>query len=110
MPSPSARGDGRAGARGASSPRRRCIGCGRIAAKSELLRVAALGDGQGPPSRAVLDRTGTMPGRGAYLCAAAGAVQPDADCLALATRRGGIARALRCRVTFDPELVESMRP
>ena len=108
MPSPSARGDGRAGARGASSPRRRCIGCGRIAAKSELLRVAALGDGQGPPSRAVLDRTGTMPGRGAYLCAGPAAGEPVSDCLSLATRRGGFARALRCRVAIDPELVESV--
>jgi predicted RNA-binding protein YlxR (DUF448 family) len=75
-----------------------------------LLRVAALPDNSESPRRAVLDRTGTMPGRGAYLCAGACAAEPAADCLALAGRRGGIARALRCRVTFDPELVESMSP
>ena len=54
-------------------PRRRCVGCGRIAPKSELLRIAAGRSAIGrrrrePRATAVLDRDGTMPGRGAYLC------------------------------------------
>ena len=61
-----------------------------------------------PRRRAVLDRAGTMPGRGAYLCQGRAAGEPVAGLPALATRRGGIARALRCRVTIDPELVESV--
>ncbi len=106
---PSDRADPVAAA-GARSPRRRCVGCGRIAPKSELLRVAALADGEGSSRRAVLDRAGTMPGRGAYLCEGPAAGEPVASCVRLATRRGGIARALRCRVTIDRELVESVSP
>jgi predicted RNA-binding protein YlxR (DUF448 family) len=49
-----------------------------------------------------------MPGRGAYLCAGAEREAPAAECLALAVRRGGIARALRSSVTLDSKLVESV--
>ncbi len=51
-----------------------------------------------------------MPGRGAYLCragAAHAAGRVDPACLDRASRRGGIARALRAAVTLDPKLVES---
>lgn len=96
-------------------PRRRCVGCGRIAPKSELLRIAATaqsapGESGRARGRAVVDRDGTMPGRGAYLCRAAGqdrgAGLPDRACLERAVRRGGIARTLRAAVTLDPKLVE----
>ncbi len=70
--------------------------------------MAALADGEGFSRRAVLDRAGTMPGRGAYLCEDPAAGKPVGGCLTLATRRGGIARALRCAVTIDSELVESV--
>jgi predicted RNA-binding protein YlxR (DUF448 family) len=103
-------------------PRRRCVGCGRIAPKSELVRIAATARAAtteidrdaaavtegGRSRRAVLDRAGTLPGRGAYLCRGETAGEPAVACLALALRRGGIARALRCAVTIDPKLVESM--
>jgi predicted RNA-binding protein YlxR (DUF448 family) len=73
------------------------------------MAVACQGDGA--RGRAVLDRAGTMPGRGAYLCRGAVArEEPAAECLALAARRGVIARALRCAVTIDAELVESVSP
>jgi len=55
----------------------------------------------------VRDRDGTMPGRGAYLCRGADRDGPAPECMALALRRGGFARALRCAVTVDPKLVES---
>jgi predicted RNA-binding protein YlxR (DUF448 family) len=97
-------------------PRRRCVGCGRIAPKSELLRIAATeqapaGDRKRPSRRAIADLEGTMPGRGAYLCRAGDPDQPtraNPDCLQRAVRRGGIARTLRSAVTLDPKLVESV--
>ncbi|MGO8907046.1 MAG: YlxR family protein [Solirubrobacteraceae bacterium] len=105
-------------ARAAAPPRRRCVGCGRIAPKSELVRLAlarhgAAGDGGSGGERstlAVIDPAGTMPGRGAYLCRGTAAGVPAGECLALARRRGGIARALRCAVRIDPEIVESVSP
>ncbi|HSZ06626.1 MAG TPA: YlxR family protein [Solirubrobacteraceae bacterium] len=89
-------------------PRRRCVGCGRIAPKSELLRLAADPDGERPPRRVLLDPAGEMPGRGAYLCRGQGPALADPACLERATRRGGIARALRSPVTLDRKLVESV--
>jgi hypothetical protein len=92
-------------------PRRRCVGCGRIAPKSELLRLVVATDGDGHSRRALIDQHGTMPGRGAYLCAREdsrrGPGLVDPACLSRAVGRGGIARALRARVTLDPKLVES---
>ncbi len=91
-------------------PRRRCVGCGRIASKSELVRLAVAGAGDGRPRRAVIDLAGTLPGRGAYLCCAGTAEpKPNPDCLRLAERRRGIARTLRCAVTLGPEIVESTK-
>jgi uncharacterized protein len=91
-------------------PRRRCVGCGRIASKSELVRLAVSGAGDERPRRAVIDLAGTLPGRGAYLCRAGTAgTTPDPACLQLAERRRGIARTLRCAVTLAPEIVESAK-
>lgn len=97
-------------------PHRRCVGCGRIAPKPELVRIAAVAEPAGRSRRAVLDTAGILPGRGAYLCRDGDAVgEPAAECFALAARRGGVARALRCAVTLAPsgpdahsELVESV--
>ena len=53
----------------ARAPQRRCVGCGRIAPKSELVRLASPVDRERRRRGArSLDRAGTMPGRGAYLC------------------------------------------
>jgi predicted RNA-binding protein YlxR (DUF448 family) len=91
------------------------VGCGRIAPKSELLRIVvaareSAGEVASPSRHAVIDRDGVMPGRGAYLCRGGDLDPPalaDPACLARAARRGGIARALRSAVTLDPKLVES---
>jgi predicted RNA-binding protein YlxR (DUF448 family) len=64
------------------------------------------GDGSRTSTRAVIDALGTMPGRGAYLCRSGGPGEPQAKCLELAGRRGGIARALR----VPAKLVESVSP
>ncbi|HST54884.1 MAG TPA: YlxR family protein [Solirubrobacteraceae bacterium] len=87
-------------------PRRRCTGCGRVAPKPELVRLAI----DREQRRAVIDVRGTLPGRGGYVCRDATPGSPNADCLSLALRRGGLARALRAAVKIDPEhpeLVES---
>ncbi len=75
-------------------PRRRCVGCGRIAPKSELVRIAATGDGESGPRLAVLDRAGTMPGRGAYLCRDPAPTAPLADCLS--RRFAAVESRARC--------------
>ena len=70
--------------------------------------MAVAREGNGAVRLAVLDRANRMPGRGAYLCRDGASDEPAAKCLALSLRRGGISRALRCAVTVDPELVESV--
>jgi predicted RNA-binding protein YlxR (DUF448 family) len=62
---------------------------------------------------ALSDPLARKPGRGAYLCREAGSQAPVPDCLAQATRRGAIARALRRAipggfVPSDDKLVESV--
>jgi len=84
------------------------VGCGRIAPKSQLVRVAlAAPDASAAPVRAVLDPAAVVPGRGAYLCVAGGSALPAPACLARAARNGGIARTLRCPVSLSRELLES---
>lgn len=63
---------------------RTCVGCGKRAAKSDLLRVVAVG------GEVVADPAARRPGRGAYL-------HPSVDCLERARRRRAIPRALRAK-------------
>ncbi|MEU6863080.1 YlxR family protein [Streptomyces sp. NPDC046876] len=69
-------------------PERTCVGCRERAAKSELLRIVAIGD------ECVPDPRGTLPGRGAY-------VHPAAVCLDKAVRRRAFPRALRSAGALD---------
>jgi predicted RNA-binding protein YlxR (DUF448 family) len=89
-------------------PRRSCVGCGRVADKSELVRLVARRAAPDGGAIAVLDERGTLPGRGAYLCRAPAGALPAHDCLARALRRGAVSRTLRARVTMDPKIVESV--
>ncbi|MFF2653651.1 YlxR family protein [Streptomyces sp. NPDC058045] len=73
---------------------RTCVGCRERAAKSDLLRVVVVEEGDA----CVPDLRGTLPGRGAY-------VHPRIVCLDLAQRRRAFARALRVRVGLDIEAV-----
>lgn len=68
------------------TPRRRCIGCGRIRPQAELRRFAVDAEG-----RVVEDRARRLASRGAYVC--------DDACLAEATRRRAWGRAFRRAVT-----------
>ena len=63
-------------------PQRTCISCQRVLPKRELVRVVRT-----PSSEVVIDRTGKVAGRGAYLC-------PFRDCWATALKRKAIDRAL----------------
>jgi predicted RNA-binding protein YlxR (DUF448 family) len=89
-------------------PRRRCVGCGRVAPKSELMRLVAVREDRAGPAQAVHDPSGTMPGRGAYLCLGERPGEPDGACLAEARRRGAIGRTLRCSVAATSERLESV--
>jgi predicted RNA-binding protein YlxR (DUF448 family) len=86
------------------------VGCGRVAPKSELIRIAAVRDGDSSRARAVCDRDKRLPGRGAYLCGDEQRQRPAAACLERAIKRGAIGRALRAAVSLDPKLVESVSP
>ena len=45
------------------TPERKCVGCGEKKSKKELIRVVRTPDGS-----IVIDRTGKISGRGAYIC------------------------------------------
>jgi predicted RNA-binding protein YlxR (DUF448 family) len=68
-------------------PARTCIGCGRRAPQSELVRFVAR-EGR-------LQRSRTASGRGAYLC-------PQESCLRRALERDSFSRALRRPVAIEP--------
>jgi predicted RNA-binding protein YlxR (DUF448 family) len=58
------------------------VACHTTRQQRELLRVV-----RGPDGAVRLDGSGRSNGRGAYVCR-------DAECIAAATHRGGLARAL----------------
>ena len=73
-------------------PVRTCVGCRERAAKQDLLRVVAQGEGLVP------DPDGRAPGRGAYL-------HRSTACLDSALRRRTFPRALRVPGPLDPSAV-----
>jgi uncharacterized protein len=72
-----------------TEPTRSCIGCGRKAPQSELLRFVAR-DGLLVPGR-------TEPGRGAYTCR-------RLSCFERAVARRAFNRTLKRNVRVEPEL------
>ncbi|MFP5377421.1 MAG: YlxR family protein [Acidimicrobiia bacterium] len=77
-----------------AAPRRTCVGCRRVAAPGELVRVVRTGDGGLAVGR-------SLPGRGAWLCAG------SPGCMDRAERRGALTRALKAPIR--PEAVEGLR-
>ena len=65
--------------RGARTPSRTCVGCGRVREKRQLLRITVAG------SSARVDPKGRLPGRGLYVCR-------EEACVALAEKRGAFSR------------------
>ena len=75
-------------------PQRTCIGCQRVDAKRQLIRVV-----RQPDSGVIIDRKGKAPGRGAYVCALR-------SCWQKALGQGRLERALK--VTLTPEQREQL--
>lgn len=67
-------------------PMRRCVGCGEVKSKKELIRVIRTPEGE-----ICLDLTGRANGRGAYLC-------NNPDCLKKAQKRRSLGRSLGCEI------------
>ena len=67
-------------------PLRKCIGCGNMLPKKELIRVVHT-----PEDEFFIDTTGKRNGRGAYIC-------PDAECLEKALKTKAINRSFSANV------------
>ena len=67
-------------------PMRKCIGCGEMKSKKEMLRVLKT-----PENEFVLDATGKKNGRGAYLCF-------DKECLQKAIKNKGLERSFKMAI------------
>ncbi len=76
-------------------PLRKCVGCGEMKCKKELIRV-----GKTPDGEVMLDVDGRLEGRGAYLCR-------RASCLEAALKRSSFERSLKARL--DETLRMSLR-
>lgn len=76
---------------------RKCTGCGQMKDKRSLIRVV-----KAPEGGVVLDISGRMNGRGAYICR-------DADCIRKAASAKALEHSLRCRVdrSFYDELLKT---
>ena len=75
-------------------PMRKCIGCGEMFPKKELVRVVKTktGEENGQETYTVsLDKTGKAAGRGAYIC-------KKAKCLEIAVKAKRLQRAFECQI------------
>ncbi len=70
-------------------PMRLCLGCGQQREKRELVRLVRTPDGG-----VLVDPTGKLSGRGAYIC-------PDPDCLRRAIKNQRLSRALETELSPD---------
>ena len=75
-------------------PLRRCTGCGQSLPKKELLRVVRT-----PEGNVVLDFTGTVGGRGAYVC-------KKTDCFKKARKANRFKTNLECDI--PEELLQAL--
>ena len=64
-------------------PMRKCVGCGEMKRKKEMMRVLKTSENE-----FVLDATGKKNGRGAYLC-------QSKECLAKAIKNKGLERSFK---------------
>ena len=81
-------------------PMRMCVGCSEMKPKAELMRVVKPQDGD-----CAIDRTGKVPGRGAYVC-------ESAECLKKAQKTKALERALEAKIddaVFE-QLASQIRP
>ena len=83
-------------------PMRKCLGCGQMFPKKELVRVVKTrtGEEDGKETYSIsLDKTGKAAGRGAYIC-------KKAECLAMAVKAKRLQRAFECQI--PDEVFEKM--
>ncbi len=66
---------------------RKCVGCGEIKPKADMMRVVKSSEGV-----ISLDATLKANGRGAYIC-------KSADCIKKAIDRKGLARSFKCELS-----------
>lgn len=76
-------------------PQRTCIGCNEKRDKKDLIRIV-----KNKENEICIDRTGKMPGRGAYLC-------DNIECLNKAIKTKRLERTFE--MTIDNEIYESLR-
>lgn len=75
-------------------PMRKCLGCGEMFPKKELVRVVRTrtGEENGQETYTVsLDKTGKAAGRGAYIC-------KKVKCLEIAAKAKRFQRAFECQI------------
>ena len=78
-------------------PLRKCLGCGEMKPKQELIRAV-----RSPEGEISLDLTGKKNGRGAYICR-------DSRCLTAAIKAKRFERAFGCKIeqpVYDSMLSE----
>ena len=68
---------------------RKCVGCGEMKSKKEMMRILKTAEGN-----IVLDVTGKMNGRGAYLC-------KSEECLKKARKNRGIERSFKMSILTE---------
>lgn len=76
-------------------PSRTCIGCGAQKGKNELIRIVKNQLGE-----IKLDKTGKLPGRGAYIC-------DKSECLELAIRSKKLEKAFETKI--EESVYESLK-
>ena len=67
-------------------PMRKCVGCGEMKEKKDMIRVIKT-----PEDEIILDSTGRANGRGAYLC-------NDPECFNKALRNRGLEKSLKSQI------------
>ncbi|MDD6021793.1 MAG: YlxR family protein [Oscillospiraceae bacterium] len=74
-------------------PQRKCMGCGEMFNKNELVRVvkSRIKDADGEQYEISLDLTGKKSGRGAYVC-------KKSECLQKARKARRLERSLDCTI------------
>ncbi|MBQ4218932.1 MAG: YlxR family protein [Butyrivibrio sp.] len=70
-------------------PTRKCVGCGEMRDKKEMIRVIKTPEGE-----IRLDVTGRANGRGAYIC-------NSAECLKKAVKNRGLEKSLKAQIPGD---------
>ena len=76
-------------------PNRTCIGCGEQKTKKELLRIVKNQAGE-----IKVDKTGKLPGRGAYIC-------NNSECLAKAIKSKRLEKSFEMKI--DSSIYEDLK-